>query len=107
MSQHLAFAEKMLVGTRGKLNVDPSCISTGELSAKNKKKKKKGIGSRIHNIMSKMCRIQLKNSFHTQNQVKHNLREQRQSADANTKVNKMLELSKKNLKQPLESRFNK
>ena len=56
MSQHLAFAEKMLVGTRGKLNVDPSCISTGELSAK--KEKKKGIGSRIHNIMSKMCRIQ-------------------------------------------------
>lgn len=96
MSQQLAFAEKMLVGTRGKLNMDPSSISTGELSAK-KKKKKKGIGSRIHNIMSKMCRIQLKNSFHTQNQVKHNVREQRQSADVKTKVNKMLELSNKNL----------
>lgn len=44
-----------------------------------------------------MCRIQLKNSFHTQNQVKHNVREQRQSADVKTKVNKMLELSNKNL----------
>lgn len=88
MSQQLAFAEKMLVGTRGKLNMDPSSISTGELSAK-KKKKKKGIGSRIHNIMSKMSRIQLKNSFHTQNQVKPGNQRAKTIMNVKTKVNKM------------------
>lgn len=38
LSQRLTFAGKMLVGTRGKLNMDPPYISTGELSAKKKKK---------------------------------------------------------------------
>ena len=49
-------------------------------------------------MLSKMSKIQLEITLHTKIQEKHNFNERRQSNNADTEVNQMLEISDKNFK---------
>ena len=49
-------------------------------------------------MLSKMSKIQLETTLHTKIQEKNNFNERRQSNNADTEVNQMLEISDKNFK---------